>query len=435
MQWLTRIYNYARRFVKRSSVKYYRQMSKHRISWSLINLVNSFGSLQLTSAALTYHTIFAIVPVMALMTAIAKGLGYDEMFFNQVRSFFHGQEVISDSLLMYADSYLSHTKVAMWLGVGIGVILLLYSVFSIFSTIDSTFNLLWNEKPRSFKKLIKTFAFVLVMPFVVIMALALWWSVSSIFSDTIIKELNVLVVSVSTYILLLFAAYKLIPNTKVMTNYAALSAVVCGSIFALMQYFSYFIISSFNYRSIYGDLASLMIFVLLIYFSWTVCLAGSKWNYFLQHAEEQERMDDYKGISRRYQAFLCLLIVERIEALHPFSGHFDTEILVKNVEEEYGLPQHLTDDVLRYLQNKRVLFTGKGNTLYLSKRYSGRTVAQLLSDLDFAGRNSDVISMLSALHSDAGMNSLWRFVNGDVSADNKEIGELPVKNISSLAKN
>ena len=131
----------------------------------------------------------------------------------------------------------------MWLGVGIGLLLLLYSVFSIFSTIDATFNMLWNERGRSFGKLIKTFAIVLVMPFIVVLALVLWWSVSSIFSDSIVRELNVLIVSVSTYVLTLFAAYKYIPKTRVKTKYAALSACVCGSIFALMQYFSYYIIS------------------------------------------------------------------------------------------------------------------------------------------------------------------------------------------------
>ena len=84
---------------------YYRQMSKHRVSWSLIKLIDCFGSLQLASAALTYHTLFAIVPVMALMTAIAKGLGYDEMFIQSVRNFLQGQEAISDGLLLYAPAY------------------------------------------------------------------------------------------------------------------------------------------------------------------------------------------------------------------------------------------------------------------------------------------------------------------------------------------
>ena len=431
MQWIIKIYNKLRRLSKRCFVMYYRQMSKHRISWSLIKLVDCFGSLQLASAALTYHTLFALVPVMALMTAIAKGLGYDEIFLEMVRNFLQGQEAISDGLIQYTDSYLNNTKVTMWLGVGIGIGLLLYSVFSIFRTIDATFNMLWNEKPRSFHKQLKTFAFVLVLPFAVIMAIALWWSLSSIFNDSIIKELNVLIVSVSTYILLLFAAYKLIPNTTVKVKYAAFSAIACGVIFALMQYFSYYIISSFNYRSIYGDLASLMIFVLLIYFSWTICLAGSKWNFFLQNADKQEHENDYKGINNHYHKFLCMLIIERIESLHPFSSNFDIETIAANAEKEYALPAHLTNHIISHLHDKRVLFTGKGETLYLSKRYCGRTVRQMLSDLDNAGRNSDVISTLSEIHNNENIAELWQQIQDN---NDSELLDIPVRELLSCKK-
>ena len=426
MPLITKIYNKLRRLTKRCFVMYYRQMSRHRISWSLIKLVDCFGSLQLASAALTYHTLFAIVPVMALMTAIAKGLGYDEIFLEMVRNFLQGQEAISDGLIQYTDSYLSNTKVTMWLGVGIGLALLLYSVFSIFRTIDATFNMLWNEKPRSFQKQLKTFAFVLVLPFAIIMALALWWSLSSIFNDTIIKEINVLIVSVSTYILLLFAAYKLIPNTVVETKYAAFSAIACGLIFALMQYFSYYIISSFNYRSIYGDLASLMIFVLLIYFSWTICLAGSKWNYFLQNADRQEDENEYKAINNYYHKFLCMLIIERIESVHPFSSHFDSETLALNAQKEYALPAHLTQHIIQHLRHKRVIFGGKGETLHLSKRYCGRTVRQLLADLDTAGRNSDVISTLSDIHNNPNLATLWQEITNN---SDSPILDTPVREI------
>ncbi|MBR7166212.1 MAG: YihY/virulence factor BrkB family protein [Bacteroidaceae bacterium] len=433
MNWMTKIYNHIRRFTKRWYVKYYRRMGEHRISWSLIKLIESFSKLQLSSAALTYHTVFAIVPVMALMIAVAKGLGYDEMFVQQVRSIFQGQEIISDSLLQYANSYLSNTKVAMWLGIGIGLALLLYSVFSIFSTIDATFNMLWNQKGRSFGKLLKTFAFVLVLPFAVVMALALWWSVSSIFSDSVIKELNVLIISVSTYILVLFAAYKLIPNTKVKANYAALSAVVCGLIFAAMQYFSYYIISLFNYRSIYGDLASLMIFILLIYFSWTVCLAGSKWNYFLQMADEHERENDYRETTYRYHKFLCLLILERIESVHPFEGHFKADELAANAEATYGLPTQLTKYIINYLHRKKIIFTGKSETLHLSKRYSGYTIGKMYIELDGAGRNKDTIDTLSKIHSNTGLSKLWNTLNNASPAEtDKKILETPVHRILDL---
>lgn len=431
MSYITKTYKKARNYAKRCYVRFFREISKFRIIWSLMKLIESFSRLQLASAALTYHTVFAIVPIMSLMIAIAKGLGYDDLFIQQVQNLFQGQEIISESLLLYANSYLSNTKVTMWFGVGIGLILLLYSVFSIFSTIDATFNMLWNEKGRSFQKLLKTFTIVLVMPFIVVMALVLWWSVSSILGDSIIRELNIFIISVATYILTLFAAYKYIPKTKVKAKYAALSACVCGSIFALMQYFSYYIISSFNYRNIYGDLASLMIFLLLIYFSWTVCLAGSKWNYFLQKVDEQEREDDYRSVNHHYHKFLCMLIIERIESMHPFSGSFNIDSLAENTEKEYALPAHMTVDIIKYLRDKKMI-VGKGDTLHLNKRYSERTVGQLLGDLDNAGRNSDAMSTLDRIHKDVALNHLWRIVNNETTENADKILNTPVREILGI---
>lgn len=425
------IYYTIKKAAKRGRLNYQRQMGDHRISWSLIKLISSFGKLQLASAALTYHTIFAIVPVMSLMIAIAKGLGYNEIFIQQIRNIFYGQEAVSEYLLQYADSYLNNTKVVMWLGIGIGLLLLLYSVFSIFQTVDTTFNMLWNEKPRSFSKLIKTFAFILVMPFVVVLALSLWWSMSSLFNGGIIKEVNVFIVSVSAYTAILFAAYKLIPNTKVKAKYAALSAVVCGFIFGMLQLFSYTIISSFNYRNIYGDLASLMIFLLLIYFTWSICLAGSKWNYFMQKADEQERENDYKGTSHTFHKFLCLLVIERIESVHPFSGDFDAGGLADNAEAVYGLPTHVTLDIIEYLRNKKVI-TCTGDRLHLCNRYSNITIGRMLEELDRAGRNKDVITGLRTMQKNSGLHRLWDAINDNGKNNDSSLIDTPVREILGI---
>lgn len=431
MQIIEQTYLAMRSFEKKMRVKYYRQVREHRFMWSIFNLISGFSRLQQASAALTYHTIFAIVPVLSLMIAVAKGLGYAEQFKLQLQSFFHGQEEVSNKLLDFAGSYLNNTQVSVWWGVGIGVILLLYSVFSIFQTIDVTFNLLWNETGRSFKTLLKTFAFVLVIPFVVIIALGLWWSISSIFNDTPIKELHVFVISVVSYTIVLLGVYKFIPKTYVNIKYAALSAVVCGIIFAVMQYFGYTVISMFSsYRSIYGDLATMIIFLLWIYLSWTICLAGSRWNYFLQKADEKEEENKYGSVSYRYFKFISLLILERVESVYPFSGSFDSKSLAENVYRVYGIPSHVTMDVLQYLHLHKVLFSGKGETLHLNPRYSELTVGELVEQLDFAGRNTEVIGISHKIHDNAGLHNLWLVVNGEM--ENSACLNIPARDILNL---
>lgn len=413
-----RLYYMVRSFEKKMRVRYYRQVKENRFLWSFVNLGLSFKRLQQASAALTYHTVFAIVPVLSLMIAIAKGLGYDEQFEQQVQSFFPGQEIVSDTLLSFATSYLNNTKVSMWLGVGVGAILLLYSVFSIFQTIDSTFNQLWNEKGRSLFTLLKTFAFVMLIPFLVVIALVMWWSVSSLSKGTGIHEVNVFLISIGTYVAILFAVYKCIPKTYVNPRFAAISALVCGCIFGLTQYFGYIVIAAFSsYRNIYGDLASLIIFLLWIYLSWTICLAGSKWSYFLQKADEQEEENKYGVVSYKYFKFICILVIERVESVYPYSGRFDTETLASNVKSVYDIPEHVTMDILRYLRLHKVLFDAPKNKLYLNPKYSGLTVQNLSELLDAAGRNVDVISLAQKIHKNRFLDNLWHSLNGEDFSD------------------
>lgn len=429
------IATFARREQKNSTmIKYIKQFAakvvaldndknidSNRNLWAIIKLCTSFGRLQQASAALTYHTLFAIVPVMALMVAIANILGYGEMFKEQVQLFFHGQDMISDKLLGFADSYLNNTQVSFWLGAGIGLVLLLYSVFSIFQTIDATFNTLWNLTGRSFTKLLGIFAIVLFIPFVVVILLAIWWTMSSYLKGSIVHELNVFIFSVTAYVVCLFGAYKLIPRAKVETKYAAIAALVCGSVFALMQYFSYTIISMFNnYRNIYGDLASLIIFLLLIYFSWTICMAGSRWNYLLQRADKLVREKKFAGISNNYQKFLCLMTLCKAEQLCSLTNNevFDIEYITGVINSAYDIPPHISETFITSMINRGIFIqVDNKNNYAIAPEFRKKTILELVDSFDKAGTNKEAIEEAQNAHTHKNARMLWKFINDRTNAE------------------
>lgn len=424
--------NYIKKFVaKIVALDNDKEIDNNRNLWAIIKLCTSFGSLQQASAALTYHTLFAIVPVMALMVAIANILGYGEMFKEQVQFFFHGQDMISEKLLGFADSYLNNTQVSFWLGAGIGLILLLYSVFSIFKTIDATFNTLWNLPGRDFKQLLGIFAIVLLIPFVVIILLAIWWTMSSYLKGSIIHELNVFIFTVSAYVICLFSAYKLIPRAKVDIKYAAIAAGVCGSVFALMQYFSYTIISMFNnYRNIYGDLASLIIFLLLIYFSWTICMAGSRWNYLLQRADKLVREKKFAGISNNYRKFLCLITLDKAEQLCSLTGKevFDIEYISGVLNSAYDIPPHISEVFIKSMINRGIFIPVDNNKNYsIAPAYRHKKIIDLVKSFDKAGMDKEAIEEAQNAHIHKNARLLWQFINDDNSM-NAEAWNIPLEN-------
>lgn len=70
------------------------------------------------AAALTYSTLLAIVPIMAVVFAIARGFGYNKYIEMWFRDAFKSQPQAADIIVEFVNSYLVHTKSGVFLGIG-----------------------------------------------------------------------------------------------------------------------------------------------------------------------------------------------------------------------------------------------------------------------------------------------------------------------------
>ena len=113
------------------------------------------------AAALTYSTLLAIVPIMAVVFAIARGFGYNKYIEVWFRSAFESQPQAADIIIGFVNSYLVHTQSGVFLGVGL--IFMLYTVLMLVSNVEDAFNEIWQvKKPRS---IFRTFTDYLAMFF------------------------------------------------------------------------------------------------------------------------------------------------------------------------------------------------------------------------------------------------------------------------------
>lgn len=407
-----------------------KEIEGNLILWSFVKLFTSLEKLKQASAALTYHTLFAIVPIMAMLVAVAKLMGYGEMFRETVEGFFEGQEGIAATLLSFAESYLHNAQVNYLLGAGVGLVFLIYSLFSIFQTVDDSFNSLWNLKGHGLKKQLKVFVFILLVPFVGMILLAMWLSVSSyISSGGVIHKVNVFLVLTGIYVALMFLAYKFIPNTKVEVRYAARSAIACGVAFGIVQYFGFMVMSMFSsYRNIYGDMASLVLFILWIYFSWTICLAGSRWNYLLQEGKRLDEENRFKAISHNYRKFLTLLLLARCEeeAGKSNDSTFSAIDVASGMGERYSMPTHVAMDIIDELERKGIILENEEERLLLDSAFQGRTVRAVLDKIDDAGNNSYAMHVTMEAHKSGKEYELWKYMNNTHSSAIKEL-DVPLK--------
>lgn len=310
--------------------------------------------LQSKASALTYSTLLAVVPALALMFAIAKGFSFQNIVQSQLFDYFPAQKEALAHALSFVDAYLTQAKSGVF--VGIGIIFLLWTVISLMGTVESTLNDIWQvKKNRSFYRKITDYTSMFVLlPVLMIASSGISLFISTgIDSNAYLYFISPLVrnlISFSPYFLtcLLFTGiYVLVPNTKVKFWNAFIAGIICGTAFQIFQflYISGQIWVS-KYNAIYGSFAFLPLFLLWMQLSWLICLFGAVLSFSAQNIESYDFEQDTKNISRRYKDFVVLLIasviVKRFE-------NGETPLTMQQISKAYQIPIKLTSQVLYLL--------------------------------------------------------------------------------------
>jgi len=347
------------------------------------------------ASALTYNTLLAIIPILAILFAIARGFGFANLLEDQFRSGLEGQALTAETILSFIDSYLSHAKSGIFIGVGL--IMLFYTVLLLTYNMERTFNSIWQvKKPRSlYRKMTDYFSMLLLLPLLILLSSGI-----SIFMSTFLKNIEEFallapivkfLVRLTPFVLtwgMFTALYIFMPNTKVKIKYAILPGILAGSAF---QAFQYLYIGSqiwvSRYNAIYGSFAAIPMFLLWTQISWSICLYGAQLCYVAQNLRNFSFSKETENISRRYHDYLCILIMSLI------CKRFQTDqppYTAESLSDEHKIPIRLTTTILYELQDLHMIYEtpteDDEEMAYLpSVDINRMNVAMLLSRLDTAG--------------------------------------------------
>lgn len=319
--------------------------------------INRFTTDRLVSkaSALTYSTLLAIVPILAIAFAIARGFGVSMLMEHQVRGGFGGSSQALETILQFVDSYLSQTKGGVFIGVGL--IMLLWTVLNLISSIEITFNRIWQvKKGRSmYRKITDYSSMLLLMPILIVFSGGL-----SVFMSTMLKSTAdfVLLAPIGKFLIRLIpfvvtwfmftGLYIFMPNTKVKFKHALISGILAGTAY---QAFQFLYISGqlwvSRYNAIYGSFAALPLFLLWLQISWTICLFGAELTYAGQNVRNFSFDKDTQNISRRYRDFISIVILSLIAKR--FANN-EPPYTAEDIAEERHIPIRLTNQVLFQLQ-------------------------------------------------------------------------------------
>jgi membrane protein len=292
------------------------------------------------ASALTFFSLLSIVPIIAVMFGIAKGFGLQEQVKEQLAKSFGvqqqaGEQVQSQMQMQhdvltriteFANSLLANANGG--LIAGIGVAFLFWSIISVLSNIENSFNDIWGVvKPRSLgRKFSDYLSTMLICPILLVISGSTTIFVSSQIKSIIAKvpllhELGPLFwlplkllpyVSLWAALTFLFA---FIPNTKVKFKSALIGGIVAGTIVQIVQwgYFN-FQIGVTQKNAIYGGFAALPLFLIWFQTSWLIVLFGAEVAFAHQNVEAYEYEPDCLSVSPSFKTLLSVFITQQIVA-------------------------------------------------------------------------------------------------------------------------
>lgn len=280
----------------------------------------------LHAASLTYYTLLAIVPVLALMFGIARGYGFDSILRDKLVSMLHGNHALAEKFLEFTESAISNAGGGVI--TGIGVLFLIWTAVKLLASIEKSFNGIWGVKRgRSWsRKFCDYLTLLVICPFLMVvmattsdmMSGSMRNFVSTLpFSGFWLGSVDFIMGSlhlVSIWFIFYFI-YAFVPNTKVSFKAAFIAGVLAGTAYSLLQsLYVYAQMSLSSYNVVYGSFAALPFLLILMNLGWTLTIFGAQLAFAIQNVNlyELEPGSGVRPLCHRRQKICALQIVHAL---------------------------------------------------------------------------------------------------------------------------
>jgi len=308
------------------------------------------NKLIIRASGLAYITLLNVVPLVAVLFALLAAFGALEDLKARAEQMLFSLLVPThqDEITTWINQF---TENASSLGF-FGFLLLIVTTILLLDSIESNFNDIWHVRhPRRFLAKITSYTAVLVFGSVLIGASL---SISARVQALLLTDQAALIAPLTRTvgwllpIALTFIAftlmYVIVPNTSVGLRHAAVGAAVSSVVWEAGKHlFASSVGQSVQYSTLYGSLAVIPIFLVWIYVTWIIILAGLEIAYTRQHlpallaARRARRRIGWGGLER--------IVATVIRIAHDFDRGAEPPSLDELAERSRVPTGHLEMDV------------------------------------------------------------------------------------------
>ena len=248
------------------------------------------------AVALSFFSVMAVVPFMAIVFAITGGLGLADGLKELVYNNFNGSssQQIVEIAMSFAQNIID-TAQSGWVGL-FNALLFLWIIFRLMVGVEAAFNNVWMvHNSRSIARRVSNYIIILLLsPFVVLVLFSGSFFYSNIldYVGLNVAELSFIKKSLSWLLFTVIAAltfsamYKFIPKFDVEYGVALRAALFSAVAFAIVQFMyleTQLLVSRLN--GVYGTFAAIPLFMIWLNISWNIILMGAELSYAFQHVD------------------------------------------------------------------------------------------------------------------------------------------------------
>lgn len=339
---------------------------KKRLGYRILQTIILFGrgfkdkALNVRANSLSFSLLFAFVPMVAGVFAIARGFGFEELLQERISTSFLAEANIAPTIMEWVERYLETARGGLFLG--IGLVVLIWAVYAFFNMLELSFNNIWNVKQsRSFGRRLSNYMVVLLLvPIMIILSSGISIFLNSAASASpvlqaiepirrVMLRLIPFVVASGVFTWIFIA----IPNTKVRFLSAIIPGVIVGILFQLVQMFSVYLVMLFTRMSVvYGAFSAIPLILVWLHITCWLLLIGAELGFAIQNNDMFAYERDLETMSRRYKDYVMLyllsVIVRRFE-------QGETPETAQQMAYNNQLPIRLVQQLLSRLEETNII--------------------------------------------------------------------------------
>lgn len=243
---------------------------------------------QMRAMALTYISLFALVPALVVAFSVVQGLTGMDRIATVVHDYLLENLAVGAraSIEPYLDRFVRNAHIAR-AGL-VGAALLVWSAYTLLGNVEAAINDLWEVKVRrTFRMRALVYWMSLTLGPLLVAASATVSELARTFLAN--RELRFVAFLAAALLSSLFlsALYLVVPNVRVRLKAAVAGGVAAGIGWEVAKWgFAWAMGKSVRLHAIYGSVAAIPIFLTWLYLSWSIVLFGARLGFVVQNARQ-----------------------------------------------------------------------------------------------------------------------------------------------------